>query len=207
MNETREKQDKEKLLRSQKRWYRFYYSIVCVVALIFYPHKFRGRENIPEGPAIICAPHSNFMDPLLVSIAMGRKHFVHHMAKEELMHSALASFFMRKAGSVFIRRGAPDIEAFKQCIRVLKDGEKLMIFPEGTRVRDPEMGSFKPGAVRLAQKLQVPVLPVYITRNKKLFRHMDVVFGEPYLVPRDKSADADALSEDLRQRILALEPR
>lgn len=204
MNETNER---EELYRRGSRWYHFYYIVLGPFFRLFYPMTVRGRERIPEGAAILCGPHTNLLDPLLVSYAMGWKHYIVHMAKAELMRSAFASFFMRKAGSIFIRRGESDIEAFKQCIRVLKDGKKLMIFPEGTRVRGPEMGECKPGAVRLAQKLQVPIQPVYITRNKKPFHRVQVAFGEPYMVEKGRGTDPDALPAQLRERILALEPR
>ena len=196
--------DEDSILRGQKRWYRFAYILFWPFARIFYPYRFSGRENIPEGPAIICPLHSHMLDPIFVSLAMGFHHFVHHLAKAELLPVPLAGWFMRKAGSIFILRGESDIEAFKKCIRALKAGEKIMIFPEGTRVHGEDHVDPKPGAVRLAAKLQVPILPVYIPRNKKLFHTMDIVFGEPYMIERSRDADFDGLSRDLMDRIWML---
>ena len=46
----------------------------------FYPMRCRGRENIPDGPAVICANHSNYIDPLLVALAFGKENYMHFMA-------------------------------------------------------------------------------------------------------------------------------
>jgi len=189
---------------SKERWYDLAYVICRPLAWLFYPHTYYGRENVPEGACIICAPHSNALDPILVSLALGRRHYVRHLAKAETAKVPFLNWIMKKCGSIFVRRGESDIEAFKQCMRALKAGEKLMIFPEGTRVHGNDMVPPKNGAVRLAAKLHVPILPVYITRDKKLFRHMDVVIGEPYYVEASAHADYNALAQDGMDRIWAL---
>jgi|P1105metagenome_2_1110788.scaffolds.fasta_scaffold30235_1 1-acyl-sn-glycerol-3-phosphate acyltransferase len=189
---------------SKERWYDLSYVVFRVIAAIFYPHRYSGAENVPEGAAIICAPHSNALDPLLVSLALGRKHYVHHLAKAEVKKVPLLGWYMKKCGSIFVRRGESDIESYKQCMRVLKAGEKLMIFPEGTRVHGDDVVKPKSGAVRLAAKLHVPILPVYITRDKKIFRRMEVIIGEPYYIEAAPHADYDALAQECMDRILAL---
>ena len=189
---------------SKERWYDLSYVIFRVIAAIFYPHRFTGQENVPEGPAIICAPHSNALDPILISVSLGIRHYVRHLAKVETESMPFVGWFMKNCGSIFVRRGESDINAFKQCMRALKDGEKLMIFPEGTRVHGDDVVKPKNGAVRLAAKLHVPILPVYITRDKKIFRRMEVIIGEPYYVEAAPHADYDALAQECMDRIWAL---
>lgn len=189
---------------SKERWYDLVYVLCRPLAWLFFPHTYFGRENVPEGACIICANHSNAPDPILISLALGRKHYVRHLAKAEAKKNRLLKWIMDKCGSIFIRRGESDIDAFKQCMRTLKAGEKLMIFPEGTRVHGNDTVPPKSGAIRLAAKLHVPVLPVFITRDKKIFRHMDVVIGEPYYVEASTHADYDALARDCMDRIWAL---
>jgi 1-acyl-sn-glycerol-3-phosphate acyltransferase len=87
---------------------------------------------------------------------------------------------------------------------LLKDGEQVCIFPEGTRVSAPDAVVAKVGAVRIAMRLGVPIIPAFITRNKKLFRKVDVVVGEPYYISAD--ADPQQQTEELMQRIEALDP-
>lgn len=189
---------------SRERLYRFAYDVCRVLAWVLYPHRYYGRENVPEGAAIICAPHSNALDPILVSLALGRKHYVRHLAKIETRKMPFIGWFMSKCGSIFVRRGESDIDSFKQCIRALKAGEKLMIFPEGTRVHGEDVVEPKNGAVRLAARLRVPIVPVYIPRDKKLFRRMEVVIGEPYYVDAAPHADYDALAREGMDQIWAL---
>lgn len=119
---------------TKEKWYRLVYDVLRPIGALLYPQKFYGLENIPEGPAILCAPHSNVADPILISLALGRKTYVHHLAKAESKTMFIFGWLMKKAGSIFVKRGERDIDSFKQCMRVLKAGEKLIVFPEGTRV-------------------------------------------------------------------------
>ena len=68
---------------TKEKWYRLVYDVLRPIGALLYPQKFYGLENIPEGPAILCAPHSNVADPILISFALGRKTYVHHLAKVE----------------------------------------------------------------------------------------------------------------------------
>ena len=119
---------------TKEKWYRLVYDVLRPIGALLYPQKFYGLENIPKGPAILCAPHSNVADPILISFALGRKTYVHHLAKAESKTMFIFGWLMKKAGSIFVKRGERDIDSFKQCMRVLKAGEKLIVFPEGTRV-------------------------------------------------------------------------
>jgi len=189
---------------SRQRWYRFAYEVCRFFMWFLCPYRTYGRENVPEGACIVCAPHSSALDPILISLALGREHYVRHLAKAEIETAPFLGWFMKKCGSIFVRRGEAAIQSFKQCMKALKDGEKLMIFPEGTRVRGDDVVEPKNGAVRLAARLQVPILPVYLPRDKKLFRRTEVIIGEPYMVEKEAHADYDALARESMDRIWAL---
>ena len=105
---------------TKEKWYRLVYDVLRPIGALLYPQKFYGLENIPEGPAILCAPHSNVADPILISFALGRKTYVHHLAKAESKTMFIFGWLMKKAGSIFVKRGERDIDSFKQCMRVLK---------------------------------------------------------------------------------------
>ena len=79
-----------------------------------------------------------------------------------------------------------------------------MIFPEGTRVHGTDSVRPKSGAVRMADRADVPVVPVYLPRDKKLFRKIRVVIGEPYHVHREPGKTYDDLAEELMEKIWAL---
>ena len=77
-------------------------------------------------------------------------------------------------------RGNSDIGAVKTAIRSLKDGWNLLLFPEGTRVREPGTVAVKGGAAMIAIRSGVQMLPVFIGRQKKLFSRVPIIFGKPY---------------------------
>ena len=79
-----------------------------------------------------------------------------------------------------------------------------MLFPEGTRVRGEDTVAAKSGAVHMAARAGVPIVPVYIPRDKKLFRTSRVVIGEPYYIKVENRSEIDNLAQDLMDRIWAL---
>lgn len=191
---------------TKEKWYRLVYDVLRPIGALLYPQKFYGLENIPEGPAIFCAPHSNIADPILISFALGRKTYAHHLAKAESKTTFVFGWLMKKAGSIFVRRGERDIDSFKQCMRVLKAGEKLIVFPEGTRVHGDAVVEPKSGVIHMAARLHVPIVPVYIPRDKKLFHKVPTVVGKPYYPEMSDHRDYDRLAGELMERIWALRP-
>lgn len=182
------------------------YCILYVFKIILYPLVYTGRENIPEGPAMVCANHSSNADPILISYAVGLKNMMHFMAKIELFRIPLLGRILTAMGSFAVDRGNNDMVAVRTAMRYLKSGEKVMIFPEGTRVRESDAVAGKAGAVRLAMRLRVPIVPVYITSNKKLFRKTYINIGKPYYIDPSKTAeDSDELASELMRKIYELE--
>jgi 1-acyl-sn-glycerol-3-phosphate acyltransferase len=186
-----------------------FYSILYVILWpffnLFHPCKAIGREHIPAGGALVCSNHTTLSDPLYIVFAFQRKNRLRAMAKSELMRIPGLGWLLRKAGIFGVNRGKSDIAAIKLALKVLKDGEKLILFPEGTRHSD---GEAKTGAAMLAIRSGVPIVPVYIPREKKWFRAIPVVIGEPYCPEtQNKRATAEdyrAVSDDLMARIHAL---
>ena len=193
---------------TEKKWYRFFYAIVWPFVMLFYPMKFIGRENIPEGGALVCANHSAAVDPFFLAFALGRKKRICAMAKESLLNIFFVGKVLKLIGTFGVRRGASDIHAVKYALEELKKGEYVVIFPEGTRVKSREEGEPKTGAAMLACRTGVNVLPVYIPMKKKPFRINRVYIGKPYkMIPEGKRAtskDYDTFTADLMDRIYNL---
>ena len=187
----------------ERRWYDFIYSLMKVLQVLFYPLKSVGMENIPEGPAVVCANHSSYFDPLLLALAFTRRHYLRFMAKKELFRVPIVGWAIRNAGAFPVDRKANDVGAIRTAMRILKDGAKLMMFPEGTRVAEDDATAAKAGAIRLASKLKVPLLPVYIPRRKPLFKPLRITVGTPYYVD-DSGHNGSALAEELMKKISAL---
>lgn len=186
------------------RVYKISYYILFILRAIFYPMKIKGRENIPDGAAMVCCNHSNNIDPILLAYAIGAKHPLHFMAKAELFKTKFLSRVIKIYGGFSIDRGKNDINSIRTAMKLLKDGEKIGIFPEGTRASEDDEVEGKTGTVRLAMKMKVPVLPVYMTRNKRLFHRVYAWIGEPYYVAAEPGADFALLSAELMKKIYGL---
>ena len=148
--------------------YAVLYPIIWVFMKLFHPWNAVGVENIPEGSAVICGNHTTLGDPLYVVCGMGRKRQTHVMAKAEVMKWPVIGFLLKKAGIIGVNRGKSDMAAAKECLRVLKNGEKLLMFPEGTRVKDGETSEARTGAAMFATRTGTPLVPVYISPQKLL---------------------------------------
>ena len=191
------------------RWYPSIYMLIWPLFNLIHPSRLIGRENLPDGGVLICANHSDNMDPLYIVFALGRRRLPQILAKEELLRVPVVGFVLRKIGLIFIKRGGNDISAVRESLKALKSGQTMLIFPEGTR--SEEVGEGKTGAMMLAIRAGVPVLPMYLPRKKRWFRRTPVVMGEAYMPfteeRKPNSEDYRVATEDLMRRIAALEER
>ena len=190
-------------------WYAFVYCIAFPFFNLFHPCKAIGREHIPEGGALVCANHTALTDPLFLVYAFHLKHQVRPMAKAELISVPIIGWILHKAGVFAVERGKSDVGAIKTAMKFLKSGEKVLLFPEGTRVKGSEEGGeAKTGAAMLAVRTGVPILPVYIPEKRNWFRRTPVVIGEPYYPQTaEKKATSEEyheIAKDLMTRIYAL---
>jgi len=192
-----------------KTFFAVLYCVVWPFFNLFHPCKPIGRENIPEGAAILCPNHTRLSDPLFVVFAMGLKHRPQVMAKAELMSIPVLGWLLSRAGVFAVERGKSDVGAIKRAMKCLKGGDKLLMFPEGTRSQDENMGDAKTGVAMLSVRTGTPILPIYIPAEKKWFRRTPVVFGEPYIpqteTGRGSSEEYKTIAKDLMERIAALE--
>ena len=102
---------------------------------------------------------------------------------------------MEKFHIIFVHRGEHDTQAVEQAMDAVRSGEKLLMFPEGTRCNGDKHVRTKTGAVRIAAATGVPVVPIFVTRNKTPFCPIDVIVGRPHEV----CCAADAPHERLQQ--------
>lgn len=179
--------------------------VVRPICAILYPRRHNVCAELPEGAAIVCANHSSYIDPVLLALAAGKQHWLHFMAKIELSRYKLLDMFLRRVGVLYVNRNSNDLGAIRAAMGLLKRGEKVSIFPEGTRVAEDEAVTAKNGAVRLAMRLGVPIVPVFISRNKTVFRKSDVVIGKPYTIAKDANHEEE--TRVLMEKIRALDPR
>ena len=188
--------------------YAVLYPLIWIFMKLFHPWKAVGVENIPEGAALICGNHTSLGDPLYVVCCMGWKMQTHVMAKEEIMKWPVIGWLLKKAGIFGVKRGKADVTALKEALRVLRNGEKLLLFPEGTRVKEGEASEAHTGAAMFATRTGAPLVPVYISPTKRLFRRTTVIFGQPYNPAYEGRKatpdDYQRIADDLLARLRAL---
>ncbi|MBQ8133938.1 MAG: 1-acyl-sn-glycerol-3-phosphate acyltransferase [Clostridia bacterium] len=154
--------------------------LIPIFKLLFF-YKVNGKENVPdEGSYIICSNHMSNYDPVLLAITQKRQ--INYMAKAELFKNPFFGWIIRHLGAFPVHRGAGDGKAINEAENVLKEGKILGIFIEGTRSKTGEFLRPKSGAAIIAQKMNVPVIPVCITpKNKKItiFQRVTISWGRP----------------------------
>lgn len=191
------------------RFYRLVYLVISPVFQLFHPVKAVGRENIPEGAAVVCPNHTAMSDPFFVVFAFKRRYPLRVMAKMQIMKLPFLGWLLSKAGVFGVNRNGADVTALKTAMKVLKEGHKLLMFPEGTRVGEGENVEAKTGAAMLAVRNQVPLVPVYVPAKKKWFRPTKVVIGKPFqpqVAGRKGTAEEyHAIAAELMERVRELE--
>jgi 1-acyl-sn-glycerol-3-phosphate acyltransferase len=165
-----------------------------------------GASNIPaRGAAIIAPNHKSFLDAFFIALAT-RRH-VRFMAKSELIEGPLGWLFSR-LGAFPVRRGESDAEAIETARAILAQGGLLVIFPEGTRVEDPDaLGAPHHGAGRLAVSSGAPIVPAAIAGTQRLWfgplpkpRRVRLAFMAPIEASR-LADEPDAVAEIIDRQV------
>lgn len=191
------------------RAYRFLRVIVLIMLRIAHPIiHVTGQENIPDTPVVFCCNHSSFSDPIWVIAQANLPVLPRTMAKKELLSIPVLGWLYRKLGAFPVDRSGADIPAIKTAMKTLREGNKLLIFPEGTRIRKGKKSEPHSGAMLIATRTQTSVLPVYLTANKKPFGKINLVFGKPYQPEftgsKPTEDELNALSDELLKKIYRL---
>jgi 1-acyl-sn-glycerol-3-phosphate acyltransferase len=173
---------------------RFYRVVRLVVMAVFRP-LFRveiiGAEHLPPAGAYIAAPtHRSITDVPFTSFVTSRT--IRFLAKEELMSTAVGRWIFSHLGAVPVERGAADRAALRVLEQVLRDGDPVALFPEGTRSEGVRLAPLYDGAAYLSVKLGVPIVPIGIGGSEHILpkgsvfprlHKVVVVVGEPIEPP------------------------
>ncbi|MGC9319522.1 MAG: lysophospholipid acyltransferase family protein [Armatimonadota bacterium] len=174
-----------------------------------------GHDNVPErGGAVIASNHLSFLDPPIVGSALRRR--TYYFAKSELFVPVFG-WVIRKCYAFPVERGAADTRALKEAIKLLRQGELLTMFPEGTRSRDGSVREFDLGAALAASRAEVPVIPCALTGTNDVlpigarwFRRgrVAVSFGEAIdslqFGPRPGKKDLRRITRQIEDAVRAL---
>ena len=168
------------------RLFVFIYYLVGFIAGILHPTSVEGMEKLPKSGVLLCPNHSSNWDPILVALKLPKNYRLHIMAKEELFRNPLLGWLLRKVGAFPVSRGGTDIQAVKTSIQAIKEGDNLLIFPEGTVIRngigyvDGLPAHAKGGVAVIGVRTGAIMIPVFVDGEKRLFRRTRIIFGDPY---------------------------
>jgi 1-acyl-sn-glycerol-3-phosphate acyltransferase len=174
----------------------------------FAPLRVYGTERIPRnGPVVICFNHFSWLDPWAFGSVVPRT--VYYVAKQEAHDNPLIGPFIRVFGTFSVRRGESDREAVRLMKKVVRRGDALGMFPEGTR-QEREPGPLLPGAAMIAVQEHVPLVcgAIHGSQDWRFgnFHPVSIAFGEPIDVsghPRN-SKGYRAASEDAQRELRRL---
>lgn len=130
---------------------------------LFFSIEVKGKENLKEirNSCIIASNHQSYLDPPVLGIAFPRK--LKYFSKRDMFSIPVLSFLIRHLGAIPIDRDEMASMTMRQGIKTIKEGNWLVIFPEGTRSRTMELLEPKEGIGFLHYKTGAPIVPVYIS--------------------------------------------
>lgn len=173
--------------------YKFCRAIARVLFRIFYRVSVIGEIDLSDDMGyMICSNHIHMFDPVFIGCFTKRP--ISFMGKKELFEKPILGRFFRSIDGFPVDREKGDIGALKTAIEILNSNKVMAMFPEGTRSKTGELGEFKRGAALIAARAEVPIVPVKIVGNYKLFSKMELRIGEPLYATKENKK---TLTEDL----------
>ena len=190
------------------------YNVVAVLSapVLYGPYRLRvrGKENLPSsGGFVLTCNHVSSFDPWPLGMPLWPKVWLRIMAKSELYWWPLR-YIVDGAGAFKVRRGQADTEAIETAVRLAREGEAVMMFPEGTRrtkglVKKHEARP-RTGAARIALEAGVPLVPAAVAGTDRLLRFgpLRVAYGSPVDIDDLRgSDDLRAASQEATDRLMA----
>jgi 1-acyl-sn-glycerol-3-phosphate acyltransferase len=165
----------------------------------------RGMERLPKDGFVLSANHVSNLDPWPLGIPLFPRRWLRFMAKSELYWWPL-SLVLDGAGAFKVRRGESDTGAITTAVELVRAGEIVVMFPEGTRqkkgVRKKWSARPHSGAARIAHLAGAPLVPAAIKGTDRLARlgRWKIAYGEPF----EPGGDAQAATERLMREIQLL---
>lgn len=165
-------------------FYKIIYLLLIPTMKLLYRYTIYGKQNIPQkGPVILTANHMSYLDPIMIALAAGPR-TVNFMGKESLLKIPLFGSFLRALNTFPVKKDVADKAAIVKSLKILSQGEVLLIFPEGTRHRNGVLGPAYPGVASIALKTGTPIVPIGIIGTDKVLPDGGKMFRFPKLKAR-----------------------
>jgi 1-acyl-sn-glycerol-3-phosphate acyltransferase len=188
--------------------YRIVGTLSIPVVKGLYRLRARGVEHLPEGGFVLAANHTSNFDPWPLGVPLLPDRQLRFMAKAELFNPIFTPI-LRAGGAFKVRRGEGDVEAMRTAIELVRDGEIVVMFPEGTRqtkgLRKKRTARPHTGAARIALAAGAPLVPAAISGTERLSRlgRLRVAYGEPIDVSDLDGADTKTAAQVATDRLMA----
>lgn len=190
-------------------WYRLLQRVLQLVGILAYRVRFWGQNNIPAtGAVLVVSNHQSHLDPPIVGIGCTR--YMNFVARETLFRFGPFGWLLRSLGAMPIDRDGIGLSGIKEALKRLKRGEMVLIFPEGTRTIDGEIGPFRPGFTTLAVRAKAAILPVAVEgafacwprwRSFPVPGTVHVFYGRPIMPAEFDGMDERALLAEVERRV------
>jgi 1-acyl-sn-glycerol-3-phosphate acyltransferase len=188
-------------------------AICAFFCYILFTPQVSGKGHVPKkGGFILACNHASYLDPVIFGVACPRA--LSYMARSTLFSNRFFGWLLKKGCRAFpVKRGAADVGALKEALKKLKDGEGLLLFPEGTRSLDGQLGKGHHGVGFLTRKSGVPVIPVYgkdthiaFPKGSRSIKPMPIriVFGEPMDFSRQENVSDQGIADAIMERLQIL---
>ena len=184
----------------------------CIIIPIFYilkPFRYYGNKKLPNGRAVLVCNHYTLFDLIYPGALTWEG--LHFLSKKENQDVPVLGAVMRNVKALSANRDGKDVRVLLDSLKCLKNDDKLVIFPEGTRNKtDAEMLPFHHGAAMMAIMAQAPIIPIVIYKKPKWFRMAHILVGDPILFEEyfnTKLTEEDYVEADNKIRDIMLRLR
>ena len=198
MNEQKEKQ----VTQPFGPFFNLIFTIAMLISRLLHPVTVQGLEHLPRHGALLIANHSSNWDPILLATALPRDYRLRVMGKEELFRNPIIAWVIRVGGAFPVNRGGADIQAVKTAMQSIRDGQNLLVFPEGMPAHAHS------GAAVIGVRTGAALVPVFLDGEKKLFHRTRIIIGQPYTPVytgrRGTAEEMQTIADDLLREAYAL---
>jgi 1-acyl-sn-glycerol-3-phosphate acyltransferase len=195
---------------ASRLWYDLLRRLLYLAGVLAYGLRYSGRENIPRrGAVLVVCNHQSHFDPPLVGVGCVRR--MNYLARDTLFRFPPFRWLIRSLDAIPIDREGLGLNGIKESLRRLKKGEMVLIFPEGTRTRDGEIGPFRPGFTVLAARSGAYILPVAIEgayqtwprwrKTPFLSGRVHIHYGQPLCPEEVQGRDERELLAEVERRV------
>lgn len=191
--------------------YRIGHTLCTAVAELAFRLKIYGRENlIEDGPAIYASNHASYLDPPLVGVACRKELF--YLARKTLFEKPVLGPILPRINCIPVDRDRGDVAAVRALLRLLKEGKRVVVFPEGTRSKDGNLQPARAGLGLIIAKSLAPVVPVRVFGSYAAlprsggvhFAPITLVVGKPiFFTKEDLGTDERLVYQTLSDRVMA----